>query len=351
MLLELIGGTTMMVASILQTLGWAALSAVLGLGLFIFLLPWISQPFIRVVLALRYDMKRLGKTNLPRKGGVLIVSNHMTWFDGFFIAGSCPRRGTAIVNAAVFSMPVIGFLAKRCGLIPVPYKGPKAQRAAIEACRKALDDGQALVIFPESQLSRTGLTGPFFRGLELILSDRESIPVVPAYIDNGWGSIMSHSDNSFLWKKPKGWRRRVVVCYGPPMEPPITAFRARQAVLVQGVVARSSFTKPIPLPEPIDFSLPYFEHPTLGKITASAQDVNEPRWNVFQRGHKEGSVGVALPGLAVRVVNEQGIEQGPEVEGKLQAMLPHKSGWLDLGRTGKLDKEGFLFLTEPAPQA
>ena len=111
-------------------------------------LPWIVQPFLRLILWFRYDLRRVGLENLPRTGPVLLASNHISWFDGFFLAAALPRRATALVNAGVFGLPVVGFLARRCGLISVPYPGPKAQRAAIEACRKALDEGRVLADLP-----------------------------------------------------------------------------------------------------------------------------------------------------------------------------------------------------------
>jgi 1-acyl-sn-glycerol-3-phosphate acyltransferase len=317
-----------------------------ALVIFIVVLPWIVQPLLRLILFFRYDLRPIGLENVPRTGASLIVSNHVTWFDGFFLAATLPRRGTAVVNAGLFSMPVLGFLARRCGLIPIPYKGPKAQRAAIETCRKALEDGKALAIFPESQLSRNGMTGPFFRGLEVILGKREDVAVIPVYLDNGWGSIMSHSENKFLWKKPKGWRRTIVVAYGPRVDMPTTAFQARQAVMIQGVVARSAMPKAPALPEPIDSALPHFDHPTLGRLTGSAADFHLEDVAVHQVGQKPGSVGLPLPGIAIQAIDEAGKALPADAEGKLQALVPGQSGWVDLGHRGKLDRDGFVFLAD-----
>jgi 1-acyl-sn-glycerol-3-phosphate acyltransferase len=329
-------GTLGLLGSTAGIVGLIGLAIVLGVVLFVVTLPWIVQPFLKLVLFFRYDLKPVGQENVPRRGPVLLTSNHLTWFDGFFLAATLPRRGTAVVNAGVFSMPVLGFLATRCGLISVPYKGPKAQRAAIESCRKALDDGKALGIFPESQLSRNGMTGPFFRGLEVILAKRDDIPVVPIYIDNGWGSIMSHSEGRFLWKRPKGWRRRIIVAFGPPVEPPISVFKVRQAVMAEGVIARRALGFTPNLPEPIDPALPSFVHPTLGPLTGSAVDVHLPELAVHQLGQKPGSIGLPLPGVAIRVLNEANQELPADQQGRLEALVPGQAGWVDLGHRGKI---------------
>jgi 1-acyl-sn-glycerol-3-phosphate acyltransferase len=332
---------------------WIALGAVeiivflvlaIGLGLFVVALPLIAQPFVRLMLLPRYNLKVIGRENIPKTGPVLLVSNHLSWFDGFFLAATIPRKGTALVNANVFGWPVIGFLARRCGLISVPYTGPKAQRAAIEACRKILDEGGLLGIFPEAQLSRTGMTGQFHRGLEVILSKREHVAVVPVYLDNVWGSIMSFSGGLFFKKWPKGWRRTVVVSYGRPVEPPIDVFRVRQAVLVAGVAARSALGFTPERPEPIDLSLPHYEHPTLGPLTVSTADVHEPQYTLHQLGQKPGTIGHPLPGVAIRAVDENGNVLPEDTEGSLQALVPGHPDWANLDQRGKIDRDGFVTL-------
>ena len=342
-------GTPYLLAAIGRST-WEILGIILGvlaLGLvaFVAALPWIVQPFLRMVLLVRYRIKVIGVENVPKTGPALIVLNHMSWFDGFFIAASLPRRGTALVNAGAFSMPVIGSLARRSGLIPIPYTGPKGQRAAIEACRKALDDGRVLGIFPEGELSRNGMTGSFHRGLEVILAKRDQVPVIPVYLDNVWGSIMSHSGGKFLWKRPQGWRRTIIVSFGPPVPPPVTAFSARQAVLVQGVKARAGLSRPPKRPEPIDPALPHFDHPTLGPLTGSAADVNEPQYGVHQVGQKPGSIGLPLPGVAIRAVDDSGQPLAQDAEGRLQALVPGQADWVDIGHRGTIDGDGFITLS------
>ena len=322
----------------------AAIAA--ALGLFVFLLPWIVQPFLRVMLSLRYDLRVVGRENVPKTGPVLLVSNHVSWYDGFFLAATIPRKGTAMVNANVFGWPVVGYLARRCGLISVPYSGPKAQRAAIETCRKALDEGRLLGIFPEGQLTRTGTTGVFHRGLEVILAKREYVAVVPVYLDNVWGSLLSFEGGRFFTKWPKGWRRTVAVAFGPPVVPPRDVFRVRQAVLVQGVAARSALPHAPALPVAIDPTLPAYADPTLGPLTGSTAGVHEPQIGLQQIGTKPGTVGQPLPGVAIRVVDEAGHDLPEDAEGALQALVPGRAGWVDLHRRGKIDRDGFVTILD-----
>jgi 1-acyl-sn-glycerol-3-phosphate acyltransferase len=345
-LLALEPSTGWPVGLIVAEIAFILVSIALAFGLFVFLLPWIVQPFLRVMLSLRYNLRVVGRENVPKTGPVLLVSNHVSWYDGFFLAATIPRKGTALMNANVFAWPVVGYLAKRCGLISVPYSGPKAQRAAIETCRKALDEGRLLGIFPEGQLTRTGTTGVFHRGLEVILAKRDDVSVVPVYLDNVWGSLMSFEGGRFFTKWPKGWRRTVAIAYGPPVAPPRNVFRVRQAVLVQGVAARSALPQAPALPVAIDPTLPAYADPTLGPLTGSTASIHEPEIGLNQIGEKPGTVGQPLPGVAIRTVDEAGQDLPEDAEGTLQALVPGRADWVDLHRRGKIDRDGFITLID-----
>lgn len=326
---------------------WVLLAAACGLGLlavFLFAMRWLVQPLLRLVLMPRYRLIVVGRENVPREGPVLIAANHVSWLDGVILAATSPRRGQAMINADYIDWPLIRHWARWIGLIATPVSGPKAHRALIETCRKILDHGFALGIFPEAQISRNGLTGPFYRGLEVILSGREQVEVVPACLDGLWGSNFSFSGGHFFRKRPRGLRRTVVIAYGPPISRPVTAFGVRQAVLEAGVAARERLRKAAAPLETIDPALPHLDHPQLGPLTGSTADVDDG--GVRQTGHRPGTVGQPLPGVALRAVDDAGQPLGPDQAGKLLARVVGVAGWIDTGLVGSVDREGFVRLVE-----
>ncbi|MBV8487054.1 MAG: 1-acyl-sn-glycerol-3-phosphate acyltransferase, partial [Planctomycetaceae bacterium] len=299
-----------------RTIAWLALAAIAA---FLISLRWWVQLLLRMVLSIRYRLIVLGKQNVPRTGPVLIAANHVSWLDGFFLAAACPRRGKALVSADYVDWPVVRHWAHWIGLVAVPVSGPKAHRAMFETCRKILDEGGVLGIFPEAQLSRNGLPGPFLRGLEVIVAGRDQVAVVPAFLDNLWCSVFSFSGGRFFRKWPRGLRRTVIIAFGPVVPKPVSIFSVRQAVLEAGVTACSHRRRPRPL-ETIDPALPHLDHHELGALCGST--ANYDRDGIRQIGQKPGTVGHPLPGVALRVLGASDEVQPAETLGRLQALIP-----------------------------
>jgi 1-acyl-sn-glycerol-3-phosphate acyltransferase len=328
--------------SSLEIVGIVLVAIAIAVALFVALLPWLIRPILRLVLSLRYGIRVRGRENIPREGPAVVVSNHVTWIDGLFLCASAPRRGRILANAGFFTNPALSFLARRVGIIPVPFSGPKAQRAAITAAREALRRGEVVAIMPEGQLTRTGFLGPFYRGLEVILKGFDDVPVVPAALDNLWGSIWSFQGGTTVRKRPIGLRRTVAVAFGPPLKGPPSLFQIRLAILEANVEARELRGQgPLPL-ETIAPSLPHLDHPELGRLAASAPDFD--RDGVTQPGQRPGTVGLPPPGVAFRVADESGQTLPEGSCGRLRARVAGRAGWADTELRGKLDRDGFLTL-------
>jgi 1-acyl-sn-glycerol-3-phosphate acyltransferase len=88
-------------------------------------------------------------------GGVIFVANHISNADplavGQFLAfsGRWPRF---LAKASVFKIPVIGRVIAACGQIPV-QRGSAQSKDALVAAAQALEQGRALVIYPEGTIT------------------------------------------------------------------------------------------------------------------------------------------------------------------------------------------------------
>jgi 1-acyl-sn-glycerol-3-phosphate acyltransferase len=96
------------------------------------------------------------QNKVPQTGGVIFVANHISNADplavGQFLAfsGRWPRF---LAKASVFKIPVVGRIIAACGQIPVQRDSEKSKDALIAAAQ-AIEQGRALVIYPEGTITR-----------------------------------------------------------------------------------------------------------------------------------------------------------------------------------------------------
>lgn len=93
---------------------------------------------------------------VPQTGGVIFVVNHISNADplavGQFLAfsGRWPRF---LAKASLFEIPVVGRIIAACGQIPVQRASAQSKDALITAAQ-AIEQGRALVIYPEGTITR-----------------------------------------------------------------------------------------------------------------------------------------------------------------------------------------------------
>lgn len=153
-------------------------------------LPQINRPVWAMLWSLMVPPAALlrvprttGRERVPRRGGLLVVSNHVSDRDPPII-GLAFRRRTLyyMAKSELFRNRVVGWFIRAFGAFPVVRGG--ADREAIRGARGVLERGGALLMFPEGTRSPDGRLGPPFAGagsLALI----EGVTVLPVAI---WGS-------------------------------------------------------------------------------------------------------------------------------------------------------------------
>jgi len=208
--------------------------AIMTLGATCYAVLLLPDSLLRLVLwMLTHSLYRIrveGRDNIPRRGGALLVANHMSWVDALLLIASTDRPIRFLIYEPIYRKPFIRPFARVLGCIPISSEqNPRELIQSLRAATNAVEAGDLVCIFAEGQMTRIGQMLPFRHGFERIMKGVDA-PIIPVHLDNVWGSIFSFEGGRFLWKMPRRIPYPVTVSFGTPMPSDATAPEVRQAV-------------------------------------------------------------------------------------------------------------------------
>jgi len=113
--------------------------------------------FVRVlaglVIYLLFWPRVSGRENLPKRGPVLLVANHKSWWDPVLLGVVLPRQVYFMAKAELYKNPLFGAVLRGLGAFPV-HRGT-ADRASLRQTFELLSRGMVVGLFPEGTRSRT----------------------------------------------------------------------------------------------------------------------------------------------------------------------------------------------------
>ena len=160
-----------------------------------------------------------GLRNVPATGPLLIVANHLSWYDPILIGVVLPRRVWFFTKAEIFRWPIAGAACRATGQIPV-HRGA-SDRAALEKALEYLREGKALAVFPEGTVARKEQMIAAHAGAAM-LALRTGVTVLP----------ISHTGTRRILRSLRtSWFPRVNIQIGTPFVPAIPEDVPRKAEL------------------------------------------------------------------------------------------------------------------------
>lgn len=150
------------------------------------------------VVRLIYRLKVIGHEHVPKTGGVLLLPNHVTWADAFFISAAVHRKVRFVMYDGFMHAKGVGWFARLFDTVPISAGRAKD---AVRLVSEALQAGDVVCLFAEGELTRTGCLQEIKRGFEL-MSRRAGTPVVPVWVEGAWGSVFSFERGRFFRKIP-----------------------------------------------------------------------------------------------------------------------------------------------------
>lgn len=151
---------------------------------------------VRGLYKLLFRIRVIGADNIPDSGGVMLCSNHKSYWDPLTLGVGIKRPIRFMAKSDLFRIPVFNWLIRALGAFPV--KRGQVSKDAIRQSIRTLESGKLIGIFPEGTRNKEKL-GDAKRGAAL-MAIRANATIVPAAIIGNYRLF-----------------RRMTVAYGEPI--------------------------------------------------------------------------------------------------------------------------------------
>lgn len=112
---------------------------------------YVNLTWVRLILFFASSRDIRGRERVPRKGGLILVCNHLNNADPPVLTHATPRKIAWLTKAEWFSTPVVGAMLRIAGMIPV--RRFDADLTALRRAQALLEMGGCLGMFPEGTRS------------------------------------------------------------------------------------------------------------------------------------------------------------------------------------------------------
>ena len=142
-----------------------------------------------------------GRDRVPRSGGLIVASNHISFWDPPLVGAAVKREVYFLAKEELFRTPLLGPLIRSVNSIPI--RRGVADLSGLSRAMERLKSGEALLMFPEGSRMRDGELHPARPGVGM-MAVHADVPIVPCFISGS--------------NRQSGWltrRARVRISFGP----------------------------------------------------------------------------------------------------------------------------------------
>lgn len=155
------------------------------------LLKWI----IRVFLRFYHRVEVIGMEKFPREGAALVVGNHVSYLDPFYIGSMLPRHAHFMAKAEAWRFRITKFFLDLLQAFPVNRE--KADIEAIRTALRYLQEKKVVGLFPEGGIRNATPLQEVKQGAAFLALKTNS-PVVPIYLAGSAKALPSGK----IWIRP-----------------------------------------------------------------------------------------------------------------------------------------------------
>lgn len=137
---------------------------------------YLERIIFRLLFMLFTRRRVKGRANVPHRGPLIVVANHLNLADPPLVGVCMRRRIVFMAKEEVFRHPLQGLVARGAGAFPV--RRGQLDRMALRRAEEVLERGLILGMFPEGTRSATAQMQQGYQGTSLIAL-RSGAPILP----------------------------------------------------------------------------------------------------------------------------------------------------------------------------
>ncbi len=145
---------------------------------------WLAYFYVKLTMRVmwRYKVESVDGYLFPEYQQGIIISNHNSHLDPFFVGGCMHRRIRWMSKSENFKTPIVRTLFRNLGAFSLGERGnPLDLQRAVDEAKAILRGGEWVGIFPEGTRSKDGTLGEFKSGA-VRLAIEEKVPIVPCAV-------------------------------------------------------------------------------------------------------------------------------------------------------------------------
>jgi 1-acyl-sn-glycerol-3-phosphate acyltransferase len=192
---------------------------------------WYDSVYLTTFLVgtLGLSLRTEGAANIPRTGPVLLLANHQSLLDPVLVGLAARRHLHYLARDTLYKNPLVAALIRSLNAVPIHREG--AGKEGLQIILRLLQEGHAVVVFPEGTRTRDGNMSPFKPGFALLVSRAKPtiIPVGIAGAFHAWPHGRPLPKLAPLFLPPS--RATLAVSVGAPLSGQHYAAQPRQQML------------------------------------------------------------------------------------------------------------------------
>ena len=161
----------------------------------------------RLVGVVFFGLRCFGRHHMPRRGAVLVCSNHQSTLDPVLLGLTFDRRLNYLARKSLFDFGPFRWLIVFLDAIPIDRAG--AGIAGLKEALRRIRRGEMVLIFPEGTRSQDGAVGPLEAGF-CALARRAEVTLLPVGIDGAFDAW----PRGAVTPRPS----KIFVCVGQPID-------------------------------------------------------------------------------------------------------------------------------------